>query len=264
MTGDTDSVWVDSMPESYDRRLVPAVFRPFAVELAGRVAARSPGRVLELAAGTGVLTHELVAASVEVTATDLNAAMVDLGGRRVPDARWRRADATDLPFDDDRFDVVTCQFGVMFFLDKQAAFAEIRRVLTPQGTMLMNTWDTLDTHTFQAALVTALARIFPADPPPFMASVPHGYADVDVIATDLRASGLRCTAIDTVALESHAASAADLAVGYCTGTPLRSEIEQRGDLDVVTGLVTREMEALLGAGAVSGTMSAHLIEATPA
>src|SRR4051812_5589324 len=123
------------MSEVYDRCLVPPVFRPFAVDLARRVAASGATSVLELAAGTGVLTAELVAVlpDAEVTATDLNSAMVDVGFRRVTGASWQQADALDLPFDGGRFDLVVAQFGVMFFPDKPAAFRQVARVLQPGG-----------------------------------------------------------------------------------------------------------------------------------
>jgi trans-aconitate methyltransferase len=95
-----DALWVGSMPEAYERWLVPAVFHPFAVDLARRVAPRAPRRVLELAAGTGVLTRDLVAAHEPgaVTATDLNDAMVDLGRRQEPRRGRAGADAMDVPF----------------------------------------------------------------------------------------------------------------------------------------------------------------------
>jgi hypothetical protein len=128
---------------------------------------------------------------------------------------------------------------------------------------ILSTWAALDTYAFQAALVAGLERAFPDDPPTFMLSVPHGYADPDAVATDLVAGGLRCTAFERLTLEGRAASAADLASGYCTGTPLRAEIEARGDLATATRLVAKEMEERLGAGAVRGQMTAHIFEATP-
>jgi SAM-dependent methyltransferase len=266
VTDEKERLWVDSMPEAYERGLARTVFHPFAVDLARRVSARAPHRVLELASGTGVLTRELLAtvASAEVTATDLNDAMVEFGRQRAPDAAWRQADAMHLPFDAGQFDLIACQFGVMFFPDKPAAFAEARRVLTPEGTLLLSTWGTVDTHDFQAALVAGLERAFPKDPPTFMVSIPHGYADVDVVVADLRAGGLYCVAVESVTLEGRAASAADVAEGYCTGTPLRPAIEARGDLANTTAVVTREMEARLGTGTVTGRMTAHVIEAAPA
>ena len=123
------------MPAAYERFLAAPVFQPFAVDLARRVAARAPRQILELAAGTGVLTRELAAAAAnaEITATDLNDAMVDLGRARVPEATWQPADAMSLPFDDGQFDVVACQFGVMFFPDKPAAYAECAASSPPMG-----------------------------------------------------------------------------------------------------------------------------------
>ena len=220
--------------------------------------------MLELAAGTGVLTRELLAAipAADVTATDLNDGMVDLGRERAPGAEWRQADAMDLPFGDRTYDLIACQFGVMFFPDKPAAFADARRVLTPEGTLLVNTWGTLVTHDFQAALVAGLERALPEDPPTFMVSVPHGYADTDLVAADLRAGGFDNVAVESVVLEGRAASAADLAAGYCRGTPLRAGIEDRGDLATVTAVIAKEMEARLGSGPVTGRMTAHIFAAT--
>ncbi len=134
-------------------------------------------------------------------------------------------------------------------------------MLAPGGRVLVNTWAALDTHVFQAALVAALERVFPDDPPTFMAAVPHGYADVDVLTADVAAGGLRCGSVEAVTLDGHAASAADLAAGYCAGTPLRAEITARGDLATATAAVADEMTALLGTGPVTGAMTAYVVEA---
>jgi SAM-dependent methyltransferase len=253
------------MPEAYERLLAPAVFRPFAVDLARRAARLAPRQVLEIAAGTGVLTRELVAAlpAAEVTATDLNAAMVEFGSRRAPGAAWQQADAMRLPFDGPRFDLVTCQFGVMFFPDKPGAFREVARVLAPGGRFLCNTWDTVGTHGFAAALMAGVERAFPEDPPAFLAAVPHGYADLDQVAADLAAGGLECVSAEPVTLDGQAGSAADVAVGFCTGTPLRMAIEDRGDLMAATAVVSAEMTRRLGDGPVTAAMTAYVIEARP-
>ena len=264
MAEGADRLWVDSMAAAYEQWLVPAVFRPFALDLGRRVSACRPRRILELAAGTGVLTRVLVseAESSETVATDFNAAMVDLGRRQVPQATWRQADAMELPFDDGAFDLVACQFGVMFFPDKPAAFAEVSRILAPGGTLMFNTWASLESHQFQASLVAALTRVFPEDPPTFIAAVPHGYADPDVVLNDLRAGGFGHVTVETVTLEGRASSAADIAAGYCNGTPLRAAIEARTDLASATRAITRELEAQLGLGEVTGRMTAYVYEAT--
>jgi SAM-dependent methyltransferase len=260
-----DRLWAGEMPEAYERWLAPAVFRPFAVDLAQRAARLTPRRVLELAAGTGVLTRELAAAipTAEVIATDLNPAMVEFGSRRAPGAAWQQADALDLPFPDRQFDLVVCQFGVMFFPDRPAAFREARRVLTPGGRLLFSTWGAVDTHDFAAALVAGVERAFPDDPPTFLAAVPHGYSDIGQVRADLTAAGLQCASAEPVTLHGRSGSAAGVAAGFCTGTPLRMAIEARGDLMASTEVVSAEMRARLGDGPVTATMTAHVIEAKP-
>jgi SAM-dependent methyltransferase len=253
------------MPERYDRHLGSAVFRPFARDLARRAALLGPTHVLEIAAGTGIVTAELLAASpgAQVTATDLNPAMVEAGARRVPHARWQQADASDLPFPDGAFDLVVCQFGVMFLPDRPRAYREFARVLAPGGHVLVNTWDRIETHGFGRAVVEALGQAFPGDVPPFLATVPHGYADPAIVRGHLREAGYQVDRLETVTLEGHATSAAEVATGFCTGTPLRGEILARGDLDATTRVVCSEMTARLGDGPVSARMTAHVVQAHP-
>jgi SAM-dependent methyltransferase len=253
------------MPEIYDRCLGDAVFRPFAEDLARRAAHLRPSNVLEIAAGSGVVTAELLAAipDVHVTATDLNPAMVEAGRARVPRAAWQSADASDLPFPDEAFDLVVCQFGVMFFPDRAVAYSEFSRVLGPSGRILFNTWDTIDTHGFERPVIDGLERAFPGDVPAFLSTIPHGYADTEVVLRDLQRAGCEVDFVETVTLEGHAPSAADVATGFCTGTPLRGEIEARGDLSATTRLVCSEMTTRLGEGPVSAPMTAHVVQARP-
>lgn len=261
---DTSRQWVASMPAAYELGLVGPVFAPFALHLSAQVADRKPERVLELAAGTGVLTRELVRRlpDAEVVATDLNEAMVSFGEQRVPQAQWRAADAMALPFDDGTFDVVVCQFGVMFLPDRVAAFAGMRRLLKPGGALLFNAWGPVAEHTYEKALVETLQRLFPDDPPTFMQSTPHGYSDPTAIEADVRAAGFGDVRLETLHLTSHVESVAALATGYCEGSPVRAELARRGDVEQLTGPVVAGMEELLGPGPITGTMSAHEVVAT--
>ena len=197
-TPGSDTVFAGSIPEFYDTQLVPLIFEPYATDLARRIAALAPSRVLETAAGTGVVTRALaraLPASTELVATDLNQPMLDhaaaIGTAR--SVAWQKADAMQLPFDDASFDVVACQFGAMFFPDKARAFAEARRVLRPGGTLVFNVWDRIEENEFADVVTGALALVFPADPPRFMARTPHGYSDRRVIAT-VRAESARLRA----------------------------------------------------------------------
>jgi SAM-dependent methyltransferase len=254
------------MPAAYEHYLVPVVFGPFAEDLTARAAALDPRRILELAAGTGVLTSRLLtmAPSAEVTATDLNEAMVAFGSVRAPGAVWRQADAQRLPFPNGAFDLVVCQFGVMFFPDKVAAFTEVGRVLAPGGRFLFSTWGPLDAHAFEAALQAGLERAFPVDPPRFFPAVPHGYADPAVVAADLAAAGLVVEQEQELTLRGRAASIADLATGYLTGTPLRAAVAERGGgraARAARATVVEEMTARLGPGPITAPMTAYVFRA---
>ena len=266
-TPDTDKIFAGSIPKLYNDYLVPLIFEPYAADLASRLASRSVSSVLEMAAGTGVVTRKLATAlpkNVSLVATDLNQAMLDLASS-VGTARpveWRQADAMQLPFDDATFDAVVCQFGVMFFPDKAKAFSEARRVLKPGGVFVFNAWDRIEENEFTEAVSAALASFFPADPPRFLARTPHGYHDRAAMARDLESGGFAKPAqIDTVAARSRAASARIPAIAFCQGTPLRNEIESRdkSSLAEATDAAEEAVAQRFGRGAVDGKIQAHVV-----
>jgi ubiquinone/menaquinone biosynthesis C-methylase UbiE len=263
----TDKVFSGSIAELYEKYLVPLIFEPYATDLANRLVARSPASVLEIAAGTGVVTRALASALPEgtsIVATDLNQPMLDQAskvGTKRP-VQWRQADAMQLPFPDASFDAVACQFGVMFFPDKAKAFSEARRVLKPGGVFIFNAWDRIEENEFADTVTTALASLFPRDPPRFMARTPHGYHDRSAIERDLRSGGFTAAAnIDTVAKRSKAKSPRDPAIAYCQGTPLRSEIQERDPsrLEEATDIAEKAIAQRFGSGAVNGKIQAHVI-----
>jgi SAM-dependent methyltransferase len=256
-----DRTWLEEMSEAYERWLVPTLFAPFAADLAERVAALGPRRILELAAGTGVVTRAVLERTdAELTATDLNEGMIAVGRRNAEAATWRQADALDLPFDDDSFDLVVCQFGVMFFPDKRAAFAEARRVLAPGGTFLFNVWGSVAESDFAEAMASALAAVLD-EPPAFMAAVPHGYHHRATVVSDLEAAGFHDVQHVAVTLTGSAASATDLAAGFCRGTPIGAALAEHGDLDELVTRIGLEVTATFGTGPVSGSMTAYVFEA---
>ena len=259
-------VFAGHVPTLYDKYLVPLIFQPYAADLADRLAARSPARVLEVGAGTGAVTRRLadvLAASVAIVATDLNQPMLDeavaIGTSRP--VEWRRADAMALPFGDATFDAVVCQFAVMFFPDKPKCFAEARRVLRPGGVLIFSAWDRIEENEFAHAVTNALASVFPADPPRFLARTPHGYHDTVTIARDVAAGGFTARPrIDTVTKRSRAASFEVPAVAYCQGTPLRNEIETRGgSLAEATSVAADAIAEGFGRGPVDGKIQAHVV-----
>jgi SAM-dependent methyltransferase len=258
----TDASWVDSMPAIYDRALGPALFAPFAAQLADLMASLAPRRVLELAAGTGIATAQLVEAlpGCAITATDLNQAMVAWAEGRVPGPFWAQADAQMLGFPDASFDAVVSQFGVMFFPDKPAAFAETARVLEPGGRMVFSVWDVVECSPFPAAMVDSLNAVM-VDAPSFIVRVPHGYADPVRMTADLRAGGLEPESIDRLVLRGSAPSARTLTEGFCLGTPLRFALQERGPLDELTEALAEQMTARLGPGPLTGDLAAFVVTA---
>jgi ubiquinone/menaquinone biosynthesis C-methylase UbiE len=266
----TDKLFAGSIPEIYDRFLVPLIFESYADDLAVRVAELKPQSVLETAAGTGVLTRALAArlpARAHIVATDLNQPMLDRAASRQPDYPrivWRQADALQLPFEDKLFDVVTCQFGVMFFPDKIQGYREARRVLKSGGRFLFNVWDQISKNEFAEVITHTLASLFPHDPPCFLARTPHGYHNLLMIRDELAAARFASILVETLDAVSGARSPRDAAIAYCQGTPLRNEIEGRDPsrLEEATHEAAEALARRFGPGLIEGRTRAHVVTAT--
>jgi ubiquinone/menaquinone biosynthesis C-methylase UbiE len=265
--GATDAAFAGSIPFLYETYMGPLFFEPYAENTAGRLRGLEQGRILETAAGTGIVTRAMAEAlppAVEIVATDLNQAMLDLAATRLqaPHVTWRQADAQALPFEDAAFDAVICQFGVMFFPDKGAAYREALRVLKPGGRFLFVVWDRLEANPVHKVVSDAVAQLFPDDPPRFLERVPFGYSDPDRIRGELQQAGFEDAAIETVEKVSRAPSSREPATGLCQGTPLRGEIETRapGRLDEITGKAAEALVARFGPS-VENRMSALVVSA---
>ncbi len=265
----SDKLFAGSIPEVYDRFMVPLIFEPYARDLAGRLADVEPRDVLETAAGTGVLTRAIaakLARHARIVATDLNQPMLDhAAARQQAPGRitWRQADALALPFEDQSFDAVACQFGAMFFPDKVSGYKEALRVLKRGGHFFFNVWDEIAENEFADVVTETLATIFPNDPPRFMARIPHGYHDVAKLREELSMAGFAQVSIETVGHISKAPSPRDPAIAYCQGTPLRNEIEARdpAGLEAATQACAEALALRFGNGPVAGRIRAHVITA---
>jgi ubiquinone/menaquinone biosynthesis C-methylase UbiE len=257
------------MPVFYDRYLGPQIFAAYGEDLAERTAALRPARVLETAAGTGIVTRALariLGPEAEITATDLNQAMLDFASAQPGSERvtWRQADAQHLPFDDGLFDAVLCQFGVMFFPDRLAGYREARRMLRPRGKFLFNVWDRLAENEFSQIVAHAVAALFPEDPPQFLTRTPYAYHDIDLIKRELIAAGFDSVTIETVPRRSLAPSSREPALGLCCGSPMRAEIEARAadKLDAAINAAAAAIAARFGTGIVEGKIQAHIVTAS--
>jgi SAM-dependent methyltransferase len=265
----SDSSFTSDVAGFYESTLVPLIFQPYAEDLAARAQALEPSSVLEIACGTGVVTRALAStlpAACTIEATDLNEAMVAHGesiGTSRP-VTWRQADVMSLPHADDSFDVIVCQFSVMFFPDRAAAYREVRRVLRPGGTFLFNVWNDIESNDFAKVVTEAVGNLYPDDPPLFLARTPHGHGSPVEIETDLETAGFGTCALSQREDVSRAARADLPAIAYCQGTPLRNEIETRapGDLERATAAATTALRARFGDGPIAGKISAVLVTAS--
>ena len=264
---ETDKVFAGSIPENYDRYLVPLIFESFAQDVARRAAELTPHSILETAAGSGVVTRALapkLPSGARYVVTDLNQPMLDYAVKRQPpDSRisWQKADAQALPFEDASFNLVCCQFGVMFFPDRQTGYREAKRVLRPGGHFLFNVWDRIEENVFADDVTNALAEIFPSDPPRFLARTPHGYHDTELIRSELKNAGFSDVAIEVRAEQSRAPSPRHPAMAYCQGTPLRNEIEARDavSLETATDHAASWIANRHGSGEVAAKIQANVI-----
>jgi ubiquinone/menaquinone biosynthesis C-methylase UbiE len=266
---ETDKVFSGAIPEFYERYLVPLIFDPYARDLAARVTSAKPKRVLEIAAGTGVVTRALASqlpVATQIVATDLNLPMLEhaktLMGRN-DRIEWKTADAQNLPFEDESFDAVVCQFGVMFFPDKARAFKEARRVLKRSGHYYFSVWDKISNNEFAELVTQALEQMFPDDPPRFLARTPHGHYDIDLLRRDLKAAGFTSISADALDARSRAPSPREPALAYVQGTPLRNEVEAHDSarLEEATMRASEAIAERFGTGAVDGRIRAYVVTA---
>jgi ubiquinone/menaquinone biosynthesis C-methylase UbiE len=264
----TDTIFDGSIPGLYDRYLGPLLFEPWAEEVARRVRAFMPGHVLETAAGTGIVTAAMHGSlpDAEIVASDLNPAMLEVASQRFRSYKvsFEPADAQQLRFPNETFDLVVSQFGAMFFPDKVKATAEARRVLRNGGRYVAVIWDRLDRNPASQIVHDAVADLYPDDPPSFLARTPFGYADPQAIERDFRSAGFERIEVDTVQLNSRPVSAADAATGLVAGCPLRSEVEERDPdgLDAAIAAAAHALRRLEVAGHLDSRMSAHVVTAT--
>jgi ubiquinone/menaquinone biosynthesis C-methylase UbiE len=262
MTRDANAVFEGTIPENYDRYLGPALFEPYARDLADRLAVRRPKSVLEIASGTGILTRHLrerLGPDAYIVATDLNPGMLNYAQAKfasTTNVEWDEADASALPFGPESFDAAVCQFGMMFVPDKRAAMREAFRVLRPGGAFAFNVWDRMEQNEFARIAHQTIASFFESDPPTFY-EVPFGFSDARLIRTLLKDVGFDAIESSPIRLPCRSASAAELAIGLVRGNPVSAAIEERGgNIDEVISAVARKLAEHGGSAPFQSTMQA--------
>ncbi len=146
--GTTQNFFTGSVPRNYDNFMGPILLNSYAADLVNRVKGTGKIKVLELAAGTGRVTKPLLAAlpDAQILATDISEDMMDIAKESIisENLNWQNVNMMEIPFADNEFDLIICQFGLMFVPNKPKALTEMYRVLKPGGQLLFNTWGNLD------------------------------------------------------------------------------------------------------------------------
>lgn len=228
--------FIGNIPQYYDQGLGPIIFTEYAADIARRAASGRPARVLETAAGTGIVTRKLRDAlpdDTQLTATDLNLPMLDVARAKFRPGEqvgFQPADAVALPFADQSYDAIVCQFGVMFFPDKVKSFSEAYRVLAPGSRYLLSVWDSHRYNPFGRIAHEVAARFFPTDPPQFY-NLPFSCHQIDPIKELLMAAGFGDIGIAVIRQERELPDIANFARAAVYGNPLIDQVRARGGVD---------------------------------
>ncbi len=241
------SLFVGDIPAHYDRGLGPVLFAHYAADICARAARGNPRDVLELAAGTGIVTRRLRDAlprEARLTATDLNAPMLEVARAKFAageQVMFQTADALALPFADAAYDALVCQFGLMVFPDKGQAHREARRVLKSGGRYLFNVWDSVRRNPLPRLGLEAVESFFPDDPPRFL-KTPFSCPEIDPIKEALIEAGFINIVVSVLPHVAEVADVRALAEGLVFGSPLIDQIRARGDVapeTIVTALADK-------------------------
>jgi len=265
---DPNAAFFGSIPENYDRYLGPVLFEPYAEDLVARLNIPDRASVLELACGTGILTRQLFekrSPRLKIVATDLNESMLNYGRDKFgseTSVEWKQADATELPFADQSFDAVACQFGLMFFPDKDQAMSEVYRVLQPGGAFLFNVWDAIEQNDLPHTAHEVIGKFFAGSPPDFY-QVPFSFHEPETIRLLLSTAGFRDIQVATLPLSAIAASAGDVAKGLVHGNPIITAIRERDESSIpeIEAALTAAIAARYGVAPVRARMQALICTA---
>lgn len=236
-----------SIPLKYEQYLGPLLFESYAIDIAKRVKETSPTKILEIACGTGRVTNQLLkeVPNAQITATDINPAMLNLAKDIVKEHKnvtWEIADAMSLPFDDEYFDSIAAQFGVMFYQDKIKAHKEAFRVLKKGGTYIFNTWNKMEENHIIEVVKELMKEYFPTDPPSFY-NLPFSYFETAIITTDLEEGGFHDIEISLVNVNGYSKDSHSAATGLLEGSPIYGGIIEKNE-NLLPEIVTKLSEKL--------------------
>jgi len=265
---DKSSEFTGEIPRNYDECLGPVIFEYYAGDMARRVAETGPETVLELAAGTGIVTRKLrdaLGPQAVLVATDLNEPMLEVAKTKFDNAeaiRFRQADAQNLAFETDAFDVLACQFGHMFFPDRVAAHGEAKRVVRSGGRYVFSTWGHMEQNPFSRIAHDTMAELFEGDPPGFY-EVPFSLHDPAQVTAELAQAGLNDVTHTEIAHEPTVTDFGHFAHGLVFGNPAIEDVRAcSGDPSAVRKEIAGRLRAAFGQEPNTMALTAHVFEVT--
>jgi ubiquinone/menaquinone biosynthesis C-methylase UbiE len=249
----SSAAFAGSVPANYEQYLGPILFEPYALDLAARLKGDKINKLLEIACGTGRVTRHLLpllSPGGELIATDLNPDMLDVAKQKIKSdqPQWQVADAQELSFSDAEFDHIVCQFGVMFFPDKEKAFREAFRVLQPGGMYLFNTWDSVEHNPRVSIVRKVMTELTGEESAAFFTKGPFAFFDAGEIEGMLAKAGFKNITIEWVEKTSQLENPDGFITGFVDGSPLAMFVRDKPE-EVKKQMRQRLTEELLAQAA---------------
>jgi SAM-dependent methyltransferase len=234
-----------SIPQNYEDYLTPFIFDPYAEDLVERIGIKtgttSLKNVLELACGTGAVTKQLLArlpSTVQLIATDLQPDMISVAKISVAkisvakrhlsasNLAWDTVDMTNIPYEDNRFDLIVCQFGLMLVPEKLKALTQMHRVLRPGGRLLSSVWSDIR-HNQIWDITGSVIESFIGTNPMLHDPGPFSMADASIGLEGLKKAGFQDAKVTVVDKTGKIATAAMAVKGITEGLPVWLAISQK-------------------------------------
>ncbi|WP_259069050.1 class I SAM-dependent methyltransferase [Mucilaginibacter sp. X4EP1] len=251
---------------NYDRYLGPMMFEPYAADLVSRINTAGVKTVLEIACGTGCVTVPLrnhFAPNVELTATDFNADMMSVAESKLNNGSvvFGIEDAQNLSFPDNSFDLVICQFGLMFLQDKKKGLSEALRVLKPGGRFIFSTWDKTENIPLLKLIFNDIILPYFKDEDTTRFLIPFSLFDASQLKEWMEEAGFIEVETERVSLETGAPSYKEIVNGYFQKHALGGAVTAKNpaDFDVVAAEMEKQVIAQFGETDIKLRFSANFV-----
>jgi ubiquinone/menaquinone biosynthesis C-methylase UbiE len=254
VSGEPNWNFLGSVPENYERYLVPSIFAPWASDLI-ETAALLPGeRVLDVACGTGIVARiaaRMLGTNGSVSGLDASSPMI-AAARAAATAEgvvveWREGSALALPFAEAAFDAVLCQQGLQFFPERERALREMNRVLRPGGRLVLSVWGPIERSLGFAALADALTHHISPEAGALLSAGPFCLSDADQLRALVADAGFKDIAVRRAVKILHYQSADEFVLRYTVSSSLASVVHG-ADKGARTALIAEVAEKLEPSG----------------